>query len=107
MVKRELESQDERSKKEMKKNRIISEVEQLAAGQSLIYKLPEFYWSGFGAFLIAELNPTHPEKGKKYILSSDKIADGKPAGAKNRARDTDKPKDYADWVLQFNGERFG
>jgi len=95
------------SPREILMNRIVGEVEQLAPGQSLIYKLPEFYWSRFAAFLIVELNPSHPERGKKYIMSTDKIADGKPAGEKNRVRDTNKPRDYADWVAdKQNAERF-
>lgn len=96
----------EPSQKEILMTRISDEVEQLASGQALIYRLPEFYWNGFAAFLMAELNPSYPEKGKKYILSKDKIEDGKPAGAKTRAFESDKPRDFADWVVSRNGERF-
>ncbi len=92
------------SPKQILMNRIVGEVEQLAPGQSLIYKLPEFYWSAFAGFLIVELNPSHPEKGRKYILSRDKIADGKPAGEKIRVCDTNNPREYADWVADRNGE---
>ena len=87
-------------------DRIVGEVEQLAPGQSLTYKIPEYFWGGLGAFLVCDLNPSFPGKGKKYNLGTDKIADGKPAGAKMRVCDTNKPKDFADWVWQFKGERF-
>ena len=93
----------EPSPNEILMNRIVGEVEQLSPGQNLTYKLPEFYWGGWAAFLICDLNPSYPEKGKKYILSTDKIADGKPAGAKNRLMDTNHPKDFAEWVAQRNG----
>ena len=87
-------------------DRIIGEMEQLAPGQTLIYRLPEFYWSGFAAFLIAELNPSYPQKGRKFILSTDKIADGKPTGKKMRSFESNKPKDFAEWVSQRHGERY-
>jgi len=94
------------SPREILMNRIVGEVEQLAPGQSLIYKLPELYWSGFAAFLIVELNPSYPEKGRKYIMSRDTIADGKPAGQKNRVMESNMPRDFADWVAEKSGERF-
>ena len=87
-------------------NRITIEVEQLAPGQTLIYKLPEFYWSGFAAFLMAELNPVYPQKGRKYIMSTDRIADGKPAGQKTRVWESNKSRAFAEWVAERNGVRF-
>lgn len=79
-------------------NRITEEVEKLAPGETLIYKLPELFWSGYAAFLIVELNPSYPEKGKKYLLSTDKIVDGKPAGQKSNAGDSNKARDAAEWI---------
>jgi hypothetical protein len=95
------------SQKDILTSRIVGEVEQLTPGQTLTYKLPEFYWPGLGGFLMVELNPSYPDKGRKYILSSDKIDDGQPAGKKSPARESNNPKDFAEWVFQFNGERFG
>jgi len=94
------------SAREATTNTIIQEVEQLAPGQQLIYKLPELYASGFAAFLIAELNPSYPDKGKKYIYSTDKTLDGRPAGQKKRAWESDKPREYANWVVDRGGQRF-
>src|SRR4030042_3343500 len=97
------------SAQEIKKlmiNRIISEVEQLTRGQSLIYKLPESGWIMDSAFLIAELNPSYPEKGRKYVYSRDKIVDGKPSGQKIRAFESNKPIEFANWVVDRNGERY-
>ena len=87
-------------------NRIAGEMEQLTPGQTLIYKLPEFYWSGLGAFLIAELNTLYPQKGRKYIMSRDDIADGKPAGKKARMFESNKPTDFGELVSRRQGERF-
>jgi len=96
----------EPSEREIRVKQITSEVEQLSEGQTLIYKLPEFYWSGFAAFLIVELNPSYPEKGRKYIMSTDKANDGKPAGHKVRSWESNKPKDIADWIAPKSGVRF-
>lgn len=96
----------ELSLREVASNRITSEVEQLAPGQALIYKLPELYWSGFAAFLMVKLNPSYPQAGKKYILYTDGIVDGKPTGKKGFSFQSNKPKDYADWVAERSGERF-
>ncbi len=93
----------EPSPREILINRIEEEIEKLASGQTLIYKLPEFYWSGFAAFLMVDLNPSYPEKGKKYLMSTDKIADGKPAGQKIRAWDSNKARDGADWIATRDG----
>ena len=87
------------------KERVIGEVGQLTSGQNLIYKLPEKEW-GFAAFLIIELNPSYPEKGKKYIVSRDSIADGQPAGQKERVFEIDKPSNFVGLVMDRNAERF-
>ena len=93
----------EPSEKEILAARIANEVEQLTQGQSLIYKLPQDFWNGFAAFLIAEPNPTYPQKGKKYCMYTDKIEDGKPAGKRWIMGKTDKPKDIADWIVERHG----
>ncbi len=95
----------EQTKRQLMVGRIASEVEQLAPGQSLIYKLPEFYWSGFAAFLVAEPNPTYPQKGKKYCMHTDRIVDGKPAGKIGYTWQSDKPNQVAEWMADRDGFR--
>jgi len=85
---------------------MINQIEQLGSGQNLTYRLAEHLWEGFGAFAMVELNPQYPGKGRKYIVSSDKMADGKPAGQKTRLWDSSKPKDVASWILEKNGVLF-
>jgi hypothetical protein len=84
--------------------RISDEIEQLQPGQILTYKLPEFYWGGYAAFFMAELNPLHPKKGKKYNACIDQIANGKIAGKKSIAWQTDKPLEIGEWISQRDGE---
>ncbi len=94
----------EPSPREIFVQRLVGEIESLAPGQVLTYQLPEFYWTGFAAFLIVEPNPTYPEKGKKYLMCTDKIADGKPAGRKIVTCGTDKAKDAAQWIADRDGQ---
>ncbi len=95
----------ETSHRDLLLDRIASEVEQLTQGQSLIYKLPEFYWSGFAAFLVAEPNPTYPQKGKKFTMHTDRIVDGKPAGNKGTIWQSDKPREIAQWMADRDAFR--
>jgi len=86
------------------KDIIASQVEQLGLGQSLSYRLPKAFG---GELAVIELNPRYPEgKQKKYILSTEKIADGKPTGQRSRLWDSDKPKELAGWVIDKGGELF-
>ena len=96
--------EDHRHPREIVRERIIEEVENLAPGETLTYKLPEFYHSGFAAFLSIELNPSYPEKGKKYHLITDKIADGKPAGQKTLSAEVNNSLDAARWISVRDGQ---
>ena len=82
---------------------IINQIEQIGPGQSLTYQLGEYLMDRFA---IVDLNPGYPGKGRKYIVSSDKMADGKPTGKKSRNWDTNKPKDIANWILGKDGVLF-
>ena len=93
----------EPSKRDILTAHIAGEIEQLAQGQTLVYKLPEFYWGGYAAFFMAEINPSYPQKGKKYCACIDQITDGKPAGKKTIAWQTDKPREIADWIAERDG----
>lgn len=101
--KKKPEEKKELSPKEVKINQVAAQVEQLSPEGSLVYKLPEFYWAGFAGFCIVEQNP---DKGKKYVMSTDRIVDGKPAGRKSRVWASDKPKDVAGWIVDKQGELF-
>jgi hypothetical protein len=79
--------------KKLSPNEVIAnQIGQLDPGQSLSYRLPETFGGGLA---VVELNTEYPGKGKKYVLSTDKIVEGKPAGKRSRIWDSDKPKDIA------------
>lgn len=102
-------SEKKLSSKELKKlafQRIIGELESLAPDQSITYKVPEHCMIYQSCFLIAQLNPAYPQEGKKYLLLTDTMVGGKPSGSPARFMDTNKPADFADWVLDRSGERF-
>jgi|GEM_PF-690097 len=88
------------------KETMINQIEQLPKGERLVYKLSEIYWTGLGGFAIVELNPQYPGKGKKYVVSTDKIEDGKPSGRAARLWETNKAKDAAEWILDKKGALF-
>ena len=100
------EAKPQKAKKLSPKEIMINQIEQLGPGQNLTYRLAEFLWEGFGGFIVVELNPQYPQKGRRYIVSTDKIVDGKPAGQKTRLWDSNKPKDVASWILEKNGVLF-
>lgn len=91
--------------REILKNKITEEVETLTEGQAIIYQLPEFYT--YSRFLIVELNPTYPQKGKKYLMFTDQMADGKPAGKRSYADSKNKASECADWVSEKDSDLYG
>jgi hypothetical protein len=93
------------SPREILVKKITEEVENLTEGQAVIYQIPEFYT--FARFLGVELNPTFPQKGKKYLMFLEKITDGKAAGKRIYMNRTNKASEYADWVADRDKEMYG
>jgi len=94
-------------KKLSPKEIIMRDLEQLASGNSLVYKMPEIYWTGLGGFVIIEANTKYGEpKQKKYLAFTDQIKDGQPVGKKRQLWSFDAPKDMASWLIERGGERF-
>lgn len=97
----------EPSPTELKKRRIAEEIEKLSPRQTLIYRLPELYWSSFAGFFIVEANPDYPQKGKRFLMSTDMAVEGgKPAGKKRHLWESDKPQQVADWVGDRDGDLY-
>lgn len=90
-------------KKLSPKEILINQIEQLASDQIICYKLGETYG---GDLVITELSTSYPEKGQKYIISLDKVVDGKPAGNKRRLWQSNKPRDIANWIYARAGVPF-
>jgi len=93
----------QKAKKLSPKEIIIDRIEQLGPEESVSYRLPEVRG---GELAVVELNPQYPEKGNKYLLSLEKIVDGKPAGTRSRLWDSNKPKNLAGWILDRSGELY-
>jgi hypothetical protein len=85
--------------------KIAEEVETLTKGQAIIYQIPEFY--SFARFLGVELNPTYPQKGKKYLMFTDQMADGKPTGKRSYADSTNKATEFGQYVAERDGDKYG
>lgn len=91
------------------KDIVRQQVEQLKAGQTLIYQLGKIWGVAVKDELaVIELNPEYPKPkmGLKFILSTEKLVDGKPAGERTRLSDSNKPKDLASWVADREGKLF-
>ena len=66
-----------KAKKLSPKDTIENQSEQLGPGQTVSYRPLETYG---GSLAVVELNPRYPGKGRRYILSTEEIVNGKPAG---------------------------
>jgi len=82
---------------------MASKIEQLSAKETLKYKLPEVYG---GELAVVEMNPQYPQKGRKYMLGTERVLDGKPTGKIIHIWTTDQPRDIAKWIVERNGELF-
>ena len=81
------------------------QIDGLSDGKSLTYKLPEFYHSSFGAFVIIEANPKYGEKKqKKFLAFADSTSDVQPAGKRRELWGFDKGKDMSDRLMQWNAQ---
>jgi hypothetical protein len=85
--------------------KITEEVEALTEGQAVIYQLPEFY--SFARFLGVELNPTFPQKGKKYLLFIDQMAEDKPTGKRSYNGSTNNASEYAEGIVERDSDVYG
>ena len=95
----------EPSARDILKGKITNEIEALNPGQAVIYQLSEFYT--FARFLGVELNPEFPQKGKKYLMFTDEMADGKPKGKKNYTGSTNKIADIVFWISDRDSDKYG
>lgn len=92
------------STKELTKRDVIAEqIEKLNSGQTFSYITSG--WSS-AHLIVIELNPRYPKKGKKYLVSIEELADGKPSGQRQLVGDSNKPGDVAGWITESKGELF-
>lgn len=78
-------------------------IETMEPGERLTYQLGKVYWSGLGGFAIIERNSEYPRRGKKFLISTDRILDGKPSGRPSRLWTSNKAREVALWVLDKAG----
>ena len=95
-----------RGKSVSEKKKTIAAIEELVPGKNLIYRLPELYHGGIGAFAIIELSQDFPKKGRKFIISTDMADNGNPKGQKIRRWDTNKPKEIINWLKDKSATPF-
>ena len=82
---------------------IMNEIVQLTPGHFVSRELHRTYGGGLA---VVELNPDYPGKGEKYVLSTEKIVDGKTTGKRTKLWGTNKAKELADWIEGRCVEKF-
>jgi len=89
---------------------ILDKIEALAQPGSTVF----FYQAqgsqhggplGMGANII-ELNPTYPEKGKKYNVYSADVVNGQPVRVGSKMFDSNKSRELAKWVQTGHHKRW-
>jgi hypothetical protein len=89
-----------RKAKRLTQREIMTNIEQLAQGDSISYRLPEAY----GAQLaVVEFNTTYPWRGGKYILSTQKLVEDNPNRERALVLESNEAKDIAAWVSRHRG----
>ena len=83
---------------------LINQLEQLAPGKTLSYKLPEL-WGG--ELAIVGLNPQYPQNGKKYFIDLEEFVANKPSGQRKPFVQVEKTKEMASWIIEKEGVPFG
>jgi len=83
--------------KRLTQREIVSQIEQLSAGESVSYRLPEVYG---GQVTVVEFNTEYPWRGSKYRLSIQTLIDGKPVGERERVSESHEAKDIAAWLSE-------
>jgi len=78
---------------------LAGKIEQLTAGKTLRYKITEPEAWGCN-FISVELNSQFPERGKKYLFSREKMANGLPDGNKCSIYDSDSALEIANSIIE-------
>ena len=88
--------------KKLTQREIISHIEQLSAGESVSYRLPESYG---GQVAVVEFNTEYPwRRDGKYLLNVQTLVDAKPVGEKERVLESDEARGIATWLYQRRGK---
>ncbi len=82
---------------------MIKKIEALIPGQAVSYSLPETFGGGLA---VVTPNPTYPNKGRKYLLCTETLTDGKPSGKRRTLWESDKPMELAKWIQERLGQPF-
>lgn len=86
--------------KRLTQREIINHIEQISTGESLSYQLPEAYGSQVA---VVDFNTGYPWRGRKYILCTQPLVEGKPDGVKTLILESDEVKDIAAWLSEQRG----
>jgi hypothetical protein len=75
--------------------------EQLEATGSCTYRLSP---DRGGWLITVSINPQYPTKGKKYVMTVDRMTGGTPGKDKSVLFDSNHAKEMAEWIIDRQGQ---
>jgi len=84
------------ARKESPQAALIEQIEKLAPGQELMFRLAEMYGP---EIIMVGVRKDYAGKGPKYAVVGSPPVDGKPGPARNTIWETGNPKAIASWLL--------
>ncbi|MFH1646670.1 MAG: hypothetical protein ABID71_03125 [Chloroflexota bacterium] len=80
---------------------MTKQIEQLEGTQVATYKLPP---DRGGWMAMVSINPTYPTKGRKFIMTIDRMPGGVAGKEKSVLWDSNSAKDMANWIIDRGGQ---
>ena len=80
---------------------MTAQIDKLEGTQVATYKLPP---DRGGWMVIVSLNPTYPTKGRKFIMTIDRMPGGVAGKEKSVLWDSNNAKDMAVWITDRQGQ---
>ena len=82
---------------------LTDEIDQLAPGQQMMFRLPELYGP---EIIIIDARKDYQGKGHRYAVIASPPVDGKPGPIRNTMWATSKPKAVADWLIVRSAQKY-
>jgi len=90
-----------KAKKLSPKDLVTQEIDQIASGNTLVFRLGATY---IKPYITVARNAEYPGKGKKFsVLQDGKDAEGNPANKAGKFWDTNDAREIAGWLVDREG----
>ncbi len=82
---------------------LTEEIDRLAPGQQLLFRLPEMYGP---EIIIVEVKKDFEGKGPRFSVIGSPPVDGKPGPIRNTIFQLSKAKAIADWLIMRSAQKY-